>query len=130
MKGLAFFASSYLRILHHALYCIMVAKIERWCIMLSLGIRKVVVISLIGGIFLLGNVWFLVNWLQEAGMIDWAEGFRHTYLTPTAITVIVVLMVLLVRPRAEFARLIRHCPVCDHRILGKNNYCSDCGSRL
>jgi len=98
--------------------------------MFSLGIRKFAVISLIGGIFLLGNLWFVVNWLQGKGVIDWADGFRNTYLTPTAITITVVLLVLLIKPRAESGRLIRRCPVCDNTILGRKNYCGDCGSKL
>ena len=98
--------------------------------MFSLGIRKFVVISLIGGVFLLGNLWFVVNWLQGKGVIDWADGCRSTYLTPTAITSIAVLLVLLVKPRTESGRLIRRCPVCEHTVFGRNNYCSDCGSKL
>jgi hypothetical protein len=98
--------------------------------MFSLGIRKFVVISLMGGVFLLGNVWFIVNWLQEKGAIDWADGFRNTYLTPTAITIIVVLLILLVKPQAVSGSLVRRCPVCDHMVLGKKNYCGDCGSKL
>ena len=76
--------------------------------MFSLGIRKVTVIALIGGIFLVGNLWLMVNWLEGAGAIDWADGFRRVYLTPTALTIIVVLMILLVRPRAVSAKFIRH----------------------
>ena len=98
--------------------------------MFSLGIRKTIVLSLVGGIFLLGNVWFVVNWLQEKGLIEGAERFRHTYLTPTAITIIVVLMVLLVKPHADSVKVVRRCPVCDRRILGRKSYCSDCGSKL
>ncbi len=98
--------------------------------MFSLGIRKVTVIALIGGIFLLGNLWLIVNWLEGNEVINWAAGFRRVYLTPTALTIIVVLMILLVRPHTETARLIRHCPVCEHTIIGKKNYCSDCGSKL
>ena len=98
--------------------------------MFSLGVRKVIVIALIGGIFLLGNFWLMVNWLEDKGLIDWADGFRRVYLTPTALTIIVVLMILLVRPRPEPAGLIRRCTVCEHMVIGKKNYCCDCGSKL
>ena len=98
--------------------------------MFSLGTRKIVIVSLAGGIFLLGNMWLVVNWLQEKGLIDWAGGFRRTYLTPTAITIAVVLLILLVKPQTASSRLARHCPVCDHMVFGKKNYCSDCGSKL
>ena len=98
--------------------------------MFSLGIRKVTVIALIGGIFLLANLWLMVNWLEGAGAIDWADGFLRVYLTPTALTIIVVLLILLVRPRAVSAKFIRHCPVCEHTIIGNRKYCGDCGSKL
>jgi len=98
--------------------------------MFSLGIRKVTVIALIGGIFLLGNLWLVVSWLEGKGAIDWADGFRRVYLTPTALTIIVVLMILLVRPRAESAKFIRRCLVCEHTVIGNKKYCGDCGSKL
>lgn len=37
--------------------------------MLSLGIRKLLVLSLAGGIFLLGNIWLVVNRLEDKGVI-------------------------------------------------------------
>ena len=36
---------------------------------MRLGIRKLVVLILVGSIFLLANVWLVVNWLEEAGVI-------------------------------------------------------------
>ena len=39
----------------------------------SLGIRKLVVLILVGSIFLLANVWFVVNWLDEQGVVDGAK---------------------------------------------------------
>ena len=41
--------------------------------MFSLGIRKLVVISLVRGIFLLGNIWLVVNWREDAGAIGCAR---------------------------------------------------------
>ena len=98
--------------------------------MFSLGIRKVTVIALIGGIFLVGNLWLMVNWLDGKGAIDWADSFQRVYLTPTALTIVVVLMILLVRPHAETTKFIRHCPVCEHTVIGSKKYCGDCGSKL
>ena len=101
--------------------------------MFSLGIRKLVVLSLVGGIFLLGNIWLVVNWLDERGVVDGARYVRKEFLTGTAITIIVVLLILLVKPSREAAGkfgLARRCPVCDHRLLGKGQYCSDCGSKV
>ncbi len=52
--------------------------------MLSLGIRKLLVLSLVGGIFLFGNIWLVVNWLDDKGVIDGARYVRNEYLTGTA----------------------------------------------
>ena len=101
--------------------------------MLSLGIRKLLVLSLVGGIFLLGNIWLVVNWLDEKGVIDGARYVRKEYLTGTAITIIVALLVLLVKPGRDAAGrfgILRRCPVCDHRLLGRGQYCSECGSKV
>ncbi len=100
--------------------------------MFSLGIRKLVVISLVGGVFLLGNIWLVVNWLNEKGVIDGARYVRREFITGTAVTIIVVLLILLVKPGREAAgrfRLMRRCPVCDHRLFGRATYCGDCGSK-
>jgi hypothetical protein len=100
---------------------------------LSLGIRKILVLSLVGGVFLLGNIWLVVNWLDKKGVIDGARYVRKEYLTGTAITIIVTLLILLVKPSREAAGrfgLLRRCPVCDHRLLGRGQYCSECGSKV
>ena len=97
---------------------------------MTLGIRKIIIISLVAGIFLTANVWIVVNWLQDHGVIDWVQHIRSEYLTGTALTIIIVLLILLVRPRGERAKFIRSCPVCDHTLLGRGKYCSECGSRV
>ena len=97
---------------------------------MTLGIRKLIVISLVGAVFLMGNFLLVTSWLQDKGVIDWANNIRRDYLTGTAITIIIALLVLLVGGRANGNRLFRRCPVCDHRVLGSATYCSDCGSKL
>ena len=97
---------------------------------MSLGTRKLVVLILVGSIFVLANVWLVVKWLEEKGVIDFAKHIRHEFLTGTAITIIVVLLVLLVRPGGEKPGFFRRCPVCDHTIVGRGNYCAECGSRV
>ena len=94
---------------------------------MTLGIRKLFVLILVGSIFLLANVWFVVNWLDEHGVVDWAKHVRSEYITGTAITIIVALLILLVSPKGT--RLLRRCPVCDHALL-KGKYCSECGSKV
>ena len=101
--------------------------------MFSLGIRKLVVLALVGGIFLIGNIWLVVNWLDEKGVVDGARYVRKEYLTGTTIAIVVTLLILLVKPGRQAASrvgLIRRCPVCDHRLLGKGQYCSECGSKV
>ncbi|MDY7011668.1 MAG: hypothetical protein SVV80_13105 [Planctomycetota bacterium] len=100
---------------------------------MTLGIRKFVVILLVGSIFLLGNIWLVVNWLDDKGVIDGAKYVRKEYLTGTAITIVIVLLILLVKPGREAVGrfgLTRRCPVCDHRLLGRGQYCGECGSKV
>ena len=97
---------------------------------MSLTIRKAIVLGLIGAILLLGNILFVANWLADKGVVAWARNLRSEYLTGTAITVIAVLLILLVSPRAKSAGLVRRCPVCDHVLVGRGGYCSECGSKV
>jgi hypothetical protein len=97
---------------------------------MTLGLRKLIVAGLVGAVLLLGNFILVANWLQEKGVIDWAKDIRKEYLTGTAITIIVVLLILLVRPAGNLLRSRRRCPVCDHDVPMTGRYCSDCGSRL
>jgi len=97
---------------------------------MTLRIRKLIVLVLVAALFLVANLIFVANWLAEKGVIDWAKDVRQEYLTGTAITIIVVLLILLVAPRGQGGRLIRRCPVCDHALLGRGQYCSDCGGRV
>jgi len=97
---------------------------------MTLGIRKLIVVGLVGAVLLLGNFILVANWLQEKGVIDWAKDARKEYLTGTAITIIVVLLILLVTPRGEGRRFFRRCPVCEHTLLGGGKYCGDCGSKV
>jgi hypothetical protein len=96
---------------------------------MSLGIRKLIVLGLVAVVFLLGNVWLVVSWLQDCGVIDWARYLRTEYLTGTAITVILVLLVLMVRPSSARSSWLRRCSVCEHVLVGRGQYCSDCGSK-
>ena len=98
--------------------------------MMSLTIRKIIVLGLIGLVLLIGNVLFVANCLAVKGVVDWAKNIRTEYLTGTAITIIAVLLILLVSPRIKTGSLIQRCPVCDHRLIGSPNYCGDCGSKV
>ena len=96
---------------------------------MSLTLRKILVLGLIGTILLLGNVLLVANWLAERGVVDWARHLGSEYLTGTAVTIIVVLLILLVSPAAKTGGLIRRCPVCDHVLVSRGSYCSECGSK-
>ena len=70
---------------------------------MSLRIRETIIIGLIGAIFLAGNVLLIANWLVEKGVTDKANWLRENFLTGTAITVIIALLILLVNPgRSRF----------------------------
>ncbi len=96
---------------------------------MTLTIRKIIVLGLIGSVLLAGNILFVANWLSERGVVDWAKNIRTEYLTGTAITIIVVLLILLVSPRRA-GSLVRRCPVCDKRLIGNPIYCGECGSKI
>lgn len=63
-------------------------------LVMSLSIRKIIVLGLIGTLVLIGNFLFVANWLSEKGVTDWAQSIRAEYLTGTAITIIAVLLIL------------------------------------
>ena len=97
--------------------------------MMSLTIRKIIVLGLIGSVLLIGNILFVANWFADKGIVDWARNIRAEYLTGTAITIIAVLLILLVSPKATTRGLFRRCPVCDHVLVGRGTYCAECGSK-
>ena len=99
---------------------------------MSLTIRKMIVLGLIGFIFLAGNILLVANWLAEKGIEQKANWLREEFLTGTAIAVIFALLILLVNPKmnSRAVSFTRRCPVCDKRLIGNVNYCSDCGSKV
>ena len=62
---------------------------------MTLGIRKTIVLVLVAAIFLLANMWLVMNWLEEKGVNDMAKSVRREFLTGTAITIIEALLILL-----------------------------------
>lgn len=97
---------------------------------MTLTIRKMIVLGIIGTILLLGNILFVANWLAEKGIVDWAKYIRTEYLTGTAVTIIVVLLMLLASPGTKAGGFVRRCPVCDHVLGIRGQYCSECGSKV
>jgi hypothetical protein len=99
---------------------------------MSLGTRKLIVICVIGCVFLAANVIVIATWLDEQGIPGKADWIRKEFLTGTAITIILALLVLLVQPReaGRGAGWGKRCPVCDHRLNGQVYYCGECGSKV
>ena len=97
---------------------------------MSLGIRKWIVVALLLLVFLLANFMLVANWLVKTGICQWAVLIRKEFLTGTAITVIVTLLILLVGPGKSSIGLGRRCPVCDKRLFGNPNFCGECGCKI
>lgn len=57
--------------------------------------RKLIVILFVALVLGAGSIWTIAQWLNDHGVIAAAEHVRHEYLTGTAITVIVALLILL-----------------------------------
>ena len=98
--------------------------------MFSLSVRKIILVGLIAVVFTVANAWIVVSWLNDRGVIQWADGFCEKFLTGTAITVIAAMLILYVSPRASAKSFISRCSVCDSTVVGKKSYCGDCGSKL
>jgi hypothetical protein len=98
---------------------------------MSLTGRKAIVISLIAGVLLAGNILVIAQWLADQGVPETANWIRHEFLTGTALAVILVLLIITVGPgQSSRALTFRRCPVCDHRLSGNQNYCGECGSKV
>ncbi len=99
---------------------------------MSLTIRKIIVLGMIGLVFLTANILVVANWIAESGISERADWVRREFLTGTAIAVILALLVLLVSPRASGRAVgfTRRCPVCDKRLIGNPSYCGECGSKV
>jgi hypothetical protein len=101
--------------------------------MMSLTIRKIIVLGLIGFIFLTANILVVANWIGDTGVAEKAGWVRREFLTGTAVAVILVLLILLVSPKNVDGKALgfaRRCPVCDKRLIGNVNYCGECGSKV
>ena len=101
--------------------------------MMSLTVRKSIVLGLIGIIFLTANILVVANWIAETGIAEKAGWARREFLTGTALAVILALLVLLVSPKSAAGNAIsftRRCPVCDKRLYGNADYCGHCGSKI
>lgn len=99
---------------------------------MTVTIRKFIVIGLVAMIFMAANIVVIANWLANNGVEQKANYLKEHFLTGTALTVILALLILLVSPKSgrKTSGFSRTCPVCDKRLFGNGNYCSECGSKI
>ncbi len=100
---------------------------------MTLRTRKIIVAGVVAAILFLANFVVLARWLDDIGMIPWAQTVRDRYITGTAITIVAVLLVLIV-PQSRIFIIGREaqgrCRVCDGVLDRLGQYCPTCGSRL
>jgi hypothetical protein len=97
---------------------------------MTLTMRKVAVAGSIIVVLLLANAVAIAEWLARLGLVGLAQGLRQECITGTAITIIVVMLLLFVRPAGIGPMSARRCPVCDHQLDRAGRYCPECGSRV
>ena len=96
---------------------------------MTLTFRKTLVLAIIASVFLIAHALVIAHWLDGVGAIKAAGYLREEFLTGTAITVILAMLVLITNAGVRRGRVQRSCPVCDHP-HGHGAYCSQCGSRV
>jgi len=100
---------------------------------MTIGTCKIIVATVVVAVLILANFFVLARWLDNIGVIPWAQNVRDRYVTGTAITIIVVLLVLIV-PQSRVFILGRgeqsRCRVCDGVLDRPGRYCPRCGSRV
>jgi hypothetical protein len=98
---------------------------------MTLGMRKVIVAAVVVAILILANFLVLAHWLDDIGLIPWAQTVRDRYLTGTAMTIIMALLLLIV-PQSRVLIIGRgaqsRCRVCDGVLGRPGRYCPTCGS--
>ena len=100
---------------------------------MTLKNKKLILMGTIATLLLLANLWDFVGWLDELGLIRWAERLEMKYLTGTAITIILALLIMLPiyppQPRQR-AGPAQRCRVCRRPAHRAAKYCAGCGSRI
>ena len=96
---------------------------------MSIVKRKLSTIVVLVSVVFLANISAVTEWLQAVGVVTLAQYFRSEYITGTALSVIVVLL-LLVPATSVYAASVMRCPVCDTGLQRRGKYCPECGSRV
>ena len=100
---------------------------------MTIKMRRLIVIVPVAAILFLTNFLVLGEWLDRSGVIGLARSVRTEYVTGTAITVIVALLVLLPSAHESVRQTCRpfaRCLVCDEGLRPGGRYCPACGSRI
>lgn len=93
--------------------------------------RKLIIITGIALVLLLAGLPSIVAWLDRIGLIEGAAWLRAEYITGTAITVIIVLLIMLPTTyRISFRPWTDRCAVCGANLRTGGRYCAACGSRI
>lgn len=95
---------------------------------MTLRTRVILIVAVMTFILAVAGAYTLVSWLDDSGMIGWAQTMREKYVTGTTITITIVLLVLIGMPAS--CTWLRRCPVCEQMLVQPGNYCSACGSRV
>jgi len=97
---------------------------------MTLRSRKWFVVCVIVLTIALANATPLASWCDRMGIISFADMVSRRFITKTAVSVILALLVLLVDHSPERLNdLSNRCRVCDHQVLASGRYCPHCGSR-
>ena len=93
--------------------------------------RKLIVITIAATILIMAGLPAITAGLHRAGLIPLARSIRAEYLTGTALTVIVALLILLpARWRVRVSPRGYACSVCEASVRPGARYCPACGSRV
>ena len=96
---------------------------------MTVAVRKRIVAGSVLLLIAFANLGMFVSWLETLGVLAWAQRVCDRYVTGTAITVIVAMLVI-VPSGTVLATCIRRCRVCDTVLLRRGKYCGECGSRV
>ena len=100
---------------------------------MTLRVRKLLIMAVVGLVLLLSHALAISKWLDEAGVIGWVRRLQTEFVTGTAITVVLVLL-LLVGPVSHATGMragwLKRCQVCGHLLLRAGKYCPECGGRM
>lgn len=93
--------------------------------------RKLIIIVLVIVVLIAAGLPAISDALYSMGVIPLAQSIRADYLTGTALTVIVALLILL--PSRWRVRVLPRgyvCSVCEASVRPGARYCPACGSRV